>query len=374
MLFYDRVMKENITFENIEIPAPLGRYLVQSETCDEFVNNTSILNNLFLVPSCNLNAVLEIKDDKKKIPFLQNSLLNGEESSLLRHTLKEISEELSIVEDLSDMKDIYPILRNFDDRLEVTEFEKYVHKFLFHLEEVCNVPSYHLKHETTKVNVARAKRIPVKAINHLAAHSEDWSRRRIRSVEPRNILSETIEYNLQIYENRVAKRLIDMLLNHFNKRIVNEIEVIEEFIKKIDDIMKSRDSSDSTYWYGKLNRDYKKLGKIYENIEKNKQQLEKIKDFIFKIQNRLYRLLTTELYRENKNTKVSLQQLDRTNLFDNHQHYRYVKLIWNKAFITEPKKVKTRSLKFYLMMNNWNLFRCLLKEILIFKILTTDFI
>jgi hypothetical protein len=62
------------------------------------------------------------------------------------------------------------------------------------------------------------------------------------------------------------------------------------------------------------------------------KQLDTLKKYILKIQNRLFSLLGTDLYLANKNNLLSSDSIERTNLFDNHQHYRYVKIIWNKSF------------------------------------------
>ena len=62
------------------------------------------------------------------------------------------------------------------------------------------------------------------------------------------------------------------------------------------------------------------------------KQLDTLKKYILKIQNRLFSLLSTDLYLANKNNLLASDSIDRTNLFDNHQHYRYVKIIWNKSF------------------------------------------
>jgi hypothetical protein len=334
MIVYDRILNKAIPLSGIESPVILGRYIFKTDRPDIQLNECGIKNRNFIVP-CNSNeGTIEINSEKSKLIFQENEMLNEDTSSLIKHTILEISEEMKAIDDFSDLQDINILLRNFDERLEISEFELLLQKKLFHIEEVCREPSYYLKREISKLNVARAKRIPVKAINYLAAHTEDWSRRRIRSVEPRKILSEIVDYDLEIYENQITSCFIDKLLIYFSNRLINEIEVIDSFIKSIEKIIESRkriNSNERVYWYKKLDRDFQKLGKAVDSIEKNKIKVAKIKDFISSLQLRLLGLLRSDLYVANKNSKNILsQKLKRTNLLDNHQHYRFTKILWDK--------------------------------------------
>lgn len=334
MRVYDRILDKEILLSQIDSPLILGRYLFIEDKNEIQLNESDVKNHDYLVPCKSNEGSYRINSDKIKLLFYENDLLNEDVSSLVKHTLSDISNELQKTDDLSNLKDINIILRNFDERLEINDFEQFLQKKLFHIEEVCREPSYHLKREITKLNVARAKRIPFKAINYLAAHTEDWSRRRIRSVEPRKILTEVVDYDLQIYENQITTSFIDKLLVYFSQRMVNEIDVIDSFIDTIEKIIESRkitDYKDNVYWYKKLDRDYNKLGKAVESIENSRAKIEKIKEFITFIQMRLFGLLKSDLYLANSNRKnIISQKLKRTNLFDNHQHYRFVKVLWDK--------------------------------------------
>lgn len=347
MIVFDRILNKEISIDQIEKSIALGRYIFKSDQTTLKLNEGKVKQQDFLAPCKSNEGFLSDKSEKIKLVFNENELLNETVSSLVKHTLLDISEELDIIDDLSDLKDINILLRNFDERLEISEFELFLQKKLFHLEEVCREPSYHLKREITKQNVARAKRIPVKAINYLAAHTEDWSRRRIRSVEPRKILSEIIDYDLEIYENQVASSFIDKLLVYFSHRMVNEIEVIDSFIQKIEHIIESRkriNTKDKLFWYKKLNRDYTKIGKAIDSIEQSRIKVEKIKEFISSLQMRLFALLKSDLYLSNSNHKsIISQKLKRTNLFDNHQHYRFVKILWDKFHKKETLSCQQKS-------------------------------
>jgi len=339
MIVFDRILNKDIRVSEIESPTILGRYIFKSDQSTIRLNDCEIKKQDFLVPCKYNEGTLKTKSDKSKLLFHENELLNEDVSSLIKHTLLDVSVELGVTDDILDLKDINILLRNFDERLEVSEFELLLQNKLFHIEEVCREPSYYLKREITKLNVARAKRIPVKAINYLAAHTEDWSRRRIRSVEPRKILTEIVDYDLEIYENQITASFIDKLLVYFSHRMVNEIDVIDSFIVNIERIIESRkriNSTEKIYWYKKLDRDYSKLGKAVESVEKSRIKIEKIKDFISSIQMRLFGLLKSDMYLANSNNKsIISQKLKRTNLFDNHQHYRFIKILLDKFYKKE---------------------------------------
>jgi len=310
MNIFDRVLQSTLTYKEVKQPVIFSRYF------DE--------KNIFFVPCEKL--LTQISDDKH-ISFENNMFINSA-NDMISFSLLDISEDYSLIEDIEDINDIVPMLRNFEEKLEINEYDQLVADKLFHIEEICRQPSYHLSREITKVSISRAKRIPVKSINYLAAHSEDWSRRRIKGVEPKKILSETVEYNLHIYENKVTSKLIDKLLTYCNQRLKKDIDVIENFENKISQILKDIEITDEQkiFWYKKRFRDYQKISEI--KIDTN--QLEKLKIFILKIQHRLFSLLSTELYLENKKFLLSSDTLDRTNLLDNHQHYRYASIIWNE--------------------------------------------
>ncbi|HHD80596.1 MAG TPA: hypothetical protein ENK99_03180 [Campylobacterales bacterium] len=343
MILYDRVKQEEVNLKNIDEPIIYGRYIIlDNKNC--IVNDDSESKNNFFVPCDGLNSIFVCNSKSEKISFMNSPLLDSK-NSLLINTFMDVSEELEIVDELNDINEVVPLLRNFNTRLEITEFDEFIYKYLFHIEEICREPSYHLKRDIEKVNISRAKRIPVRAINYLASHSEDWSRRKIRTVQPNKILAETIEYDLQIYENRITAKLIDSLLSYFSYRIANDIVVIEEFIIKVDEIINSLQSNDKNFWYKKLERDYQKLGDLISKVDDSKKKLDKIKEYINTIQNRLFNLLSSSLYQENSKNKVLISHLERTNLFENHQHYRYVKMMWNKVYQTDSKAYKDFSVE-----------------------------
>ena len=339
MVVFDRILNKVTQISGIESPIILGRYIFETVRPNIKLNEGELKNRDYLVPSVSNIGTLTINSEKNKLIFQENDLISESLSSLIIHSLFDVSEELKYTDDTLDLKEINILLRNFDKKLEISEFELFLKNNLNHIEEVCRMPSYHLKREITKLDVSRAKRVPVKAINYLAAHTEDWSRRRIGSVEPRKILSEIIDYDLEIYENKVSSSLIDKLLAYFNHRMVIEIDVIDSFITNIELIIESRkaiSSNEKKYWYKKLDKDYKALGKAVDSIEQSRIKIQLLKEFVTSIQMRLLKLRKCELYLATTKSKNTVSQtLKRTNLFDNHQHYRNVKILWDRFHTKE---------------------------------------
>ena len=76
----------------------------------------------------------------------------------------------------------------------------------------CRRPRTHLRVEVERTPVSRARRSPVQAASYLASHTEDWERPTLSAVIPKRILSVVRDDEYDIYENRVAARLVDNLL------------------------------------------------------------------------------------------------------------------------------------------------------------------
>ncbi len=335
MNVFDRILNKEVHFSKIENPVILGRYYFTSNYSDYLNNDRKIKYQDFLVPSLDLEGLFSSKLEKIPLLFQDNHLLEKSLNSLVTNALVEVTKEFNLCINLSELNSLNLFLRNFDPELEISELENYIKVNLKHIEEVCQYPSYYLKREITKLNISRAKRIPIKAINYLAAHTEDWSRRRISCVEPSKILSEIIEYDLEIYENKVTSILIDKLILYFKKR-KSELTLLDNFIIHIESIIELRKTNkvgEKKYWYKKLNKDYETLGSAINSSTKNRNKINLLKEYIDSIEIRLGNLKKSKVYKSTKKSKKligSSTNIKSTNLFDNHLHYRHIKILWDK--------------------------------------------
>jgi hypothetical protein len=121
-----------------------------------------------------------------------------------------------------------------EQQIELQPLDKEIINYLRYLEEVCRKPHTHLEMDAERVPVSKARRLSPKSATYLAAHTEDWEHRTISGVYPKRILSLTNNEYWNIYENRVAARLIDKLRNFLHHRI-NTIRQYQDTLSKIED-------------------------------------------------------------------------------------------------------------------------------------------
>lgn len=83
---------------------------------------------------------------------------------------------------------------------------------------ICEKPKSHLKSSNEVRPIETVKRIGYESIPYLAAHSEDWLARTASGLKPARLFSRTEDDDYQIYENRVVKTLIDLIISFLRKR------------------------------------------------------------------------------------------------------------------------------------------------------------
>lgn len=83
---------------------------------------------------------------------------------------------------------------------------------------ICEKPKSHLKAVNEVRPIETVKRIGYESIPYLAAHSEDWLARTASGLKPARLYSRVEDDEYQIYENRVVKTLIDLILSFLRKK------------------------------------------------------------------------------------------------------------------------------------------------------------
>ncbi|MEV0328958.1 hypothetical protein AB0H63_21280 [Micromonospora echinospora] len=138
-------------------------------------------------------------------------------------------------ESVGTMLALSPLLADADARLRESALERAVDEGLGSLRAVCFRPATRLRPVHELVPASRSRRITPQTIARLAAHSEDWVRLRPDGVRPDRVLSPTREFDTDLYENRVAARLVDHLWRFLNKRIteVRRIDWMVEDAKRL---------------------------------------------------------------------------------------------------------------------------------------------
>ena len=213
-----------------------------------------------------------------------------------------------------------PVAQKLAERARPQPLDVEIFRHLQHLQHVCHRPRLHLRVEEERVPVSRAQRVPVRAVADLVSHPGDWEHRTLQSIQPSRVLARLIEDEWNIYENRVAVRLVDNLLAYLSKRL--------EELKKIEEVLKARD-------YGKQVRhtSFRRARRISElwadTLEsKTEEELHRTMRRLELAQRDLQTLLDAPLYKNvPRRASVSLS-LTPTNILVNDVHYRKVAVLW----------------------------------------------
>ncbi len=142
---------------------------------------------------------------------------------------------------LSDLIDVSPLVDDQAARVTLRQqpLEAAIEEHLPYLRAVCFRPAARLRSTNRLVPVARMRTITPHSIVRLAAHSEDWAALRPDGVRPDRVLSPEREVEIDLYENRLAARLVDELSRYLAARAaqIRGIESMFSGIQRyIDDI------------------------------------------------------------------------------------------------------------------------------------------
>lgn len=227
------------------------------------------------------------------------------------------------------------ILPNRANRVQLRPFEIEIESRLQHLQEVCRSPRMHLTTEIEKVRASSARRVPVKAGEYLAAHSEDWQQRSFRTIRPRRVLTLLVDDLYDIYENRVAVRLIDRLLEYVADRLRD--------LRKLTGVINEAKQY-QTDCAGNFRKEYRlftELGELYSDQEHDRAL--NTLQFLEALEGKLLALCASDLYRavpQRAQVPVSLRE---TNILANDQHYRHVAYLWRSWAEWYQHRVRTKA-------------------------------
>lgn len=210
------------------------------------------------------------------------------------------------------------------EKVELKPLERLIQELFGHLETVCRKPRTHLRVEIKRVPASRARRVPVSAASYLASHTEDWERPLLRGVVPKRTLAETRQDEIDIYENRVAARLLDNLGAHLNRRIRMLRRLLKVFQDKED---YSSELSPGTYQL----RD--RMSRLWgESIDANRgrENAKSVLGELETLKHRLMGLRDSPLYVEVPRKAHVPVMLKTTNVLTNDGDYRRVAELWRE--------------------------------------------
>ena len=162
----------------------------------------------------------------------------------------------------------------------------------------------------------------------MAAHSEDWLARTASGLKPARLFSRVEDDEFQIYENRVTKTLIDLILSFLRKK---EKELKDQY-EQLHGIMNSGVQTGS---FGFDVTFQKAVAELMSSDEKGDEHRSKILDLVRKLHEqsryllKKYRTLRqTRLYRYLKKSKGVTNPLNETNILLMDKHYNVVFKLW----------------------------------------------
>ncbi len=214
-----------------------------------------------------------------------------------------------------------PVAQQLDERARPLPLDLAIMRHLQHLQHVCHRPRLHLRVEEERLPVSRARRVPVRAVAELVSHPGDWEHRTLRSIQPSRVLARQIEDEWNLYENRVAARLVDHLLGYLAKRL----EELRKIQAMLDDSRNHSDEIRRTSF-----RRARRIAELWSNTLESKTEEELIRTTkrLELAQRDLQTLLNTPLYQRVPRRQTVAVSLKPTNILVNDPHYRKVAALW----------------------------------------------
>ncbi|MFO0575499.1 MAG: DUF2357 domain-containing protein [Polyangia bacterium] len=322
MRFFDR-----LTERMVPDPGPdpwLGRWVLADRNGELVVQNgVDAEAGDFLVPDRRGAFLVEAPGGRS----VQGQLAKGQAPAPLdADGLHELGERLrplgATPSPWLDWLSVPPLVPGLSERAKLQPIEIELADGLTALAHVCACPRAHLKSEVERLPIHRARRMPPRAIGHLAAHSEDWEYLTLCSVRPRRILSVVREEELDIYENRVVARLIDVVATYLSQRIC-EVETIRRTFQQVSNY--SHDAASGSHH--RQRRVFKLWGQHADANEGLVHAQRTIAE-LERMYREIVRLQGSALYRSVPRRAEVPLALRPSNLFAHDAMYRTVARLW----------------------------------------------
>lgn len=206
---------------------------------------------------------------------------------------------------------------------------------------ICEKPKSHLKAVNEVRPIETVKRIGYESIPYLAAHSEDWLARTASGLKPARLFSRVEDDEFHIYENRVVKTLIDIIIGFLRK-------TEKQLRDQRDQLRGIMDSSVQTGSFGFDKSFQKAVYELMTSDSKGEEYRSKSLDLVERLQKQAYYLLKryrslrkTRLYRYLKKTKPVTNPLNETNILVMDKYYNVIFKLWRTIHrIIAPKIIE----------------------------------
>ena len=201
--------------------AVLKLHKEKNESPCELVYNGTIINPDTTEIECNEEAELVVRQDGERYVYSVRPSIQLLTTKNAR-TYEQFSYEYRDMEfDEIDSIQLGALkLYAVDQSTEVRDFSEVfgqINDAFNAFKSICEKPKSHLKAVNEVRPIETVKRIGYESIPYLAAHSEDWLARTASGLKPARLFSRVEDDEYQIYENRVVKTLIDLILSFLRK-------------------------------------------------------------------------------------------------------------------------------------------------------------
>lgn len=319
--------------------ALMGRLVVREGAPGElFMNSLPAHDGMFLVPESAGRWHLLRGAERVEGTFPRAQMLDPLDVASIRTVGRSLGELVEQAGTWLDVLDVSPLVPGMSNRAEFQPFEQLLKENVGHLAEVCRKPRTHLRVEVERMAVSRARRFPAQAANYLAAHTEDWERPTLRSVVPKRILATVREDQFDIYENRVAARLVDHLVVYLRRRV----HEVTRLLRVLEEATGNHGAAAAgSHW--RQGRIYKLWGETLDASEakrKAERTLAQLKHLLFTISG----MKDSVLYREVPRRATVGTTLTMTNILSDDAHYQRVAELWLEwARLGQERAVRPRA-------------------------------
>lgn len=320
--------------------ALLGRFVVREGAApgELFMNSLPAHDGMFLVPESAGRWHLLRGSERMEGTFSRDQMLDPLDIGSIRTVGRSLGDLVDQGRTWLDVLSVSPLVPGMSNRAEFQPFEQLLKDNVGHLAEVCRKPRTHLRLEVQRMAVSRARRFPAQAANYLAAHTEDWERPTLLSVVPKRILATVREDQFDIYENRVAVRLIDHLVVYLGRRVHEVTRLLRVFEEAAGN---HGAAAGGSHWrQGRIFRLWGETLDASEAKRKADRTLGQLKHLLSTISG----MKDSVLYREVPRRATVGTTLRATNILSDDAHYLRVAELWLEwARLGQERAVRPRS-------------------------------
>lgn len=299
--------------------------------CDVIYNGT-LIESGYENLTCNGEAELVVRQNgnrnvytiRNSVQLLSLKYARAYEQFSYENRDKEYDEISSI--QLGELK-LYAVDQNAEV-YDWTDVFKQIEDAYSPFKAICERPKSHLKAANEVRPIETVKRIGYESIPYLAAHSEDWLARTASGLKPARLFSRVEDDEYQIYENRVVKTLIDLIIGFLRK-------TEKQLRDQRDQLQGIMNSSVQTGSFGFDVSFQKAVSELMSADSRGDEYRSKSLELVEKLQRKAYYLLKkyrtlqrSKLYRYLKKAKPVSNPLNETNMLVMDKYYKVVLSLW----------------------------------------------